>query len=256
MVFNSEWISMNGTKGKQLEASGSTLVLVTPEKQIFFLPISKEGPFGGKAQLIDGTLTQIDVGDGKIVGTDGKLGYYRLGITPDNWKGTDWNWFGSENIIYVAIGDGKIMGVRNDSKVVARSGVTTATPHGSSWIDIGGYFKQISIGDGKILGVNKINQVFYRYGIDHDNIYGVEWKVLDGVRLKQVDVGYGRIVGVDVSGHVWQRWGITFSQPFGKGWKMTTAGFFQHISSGKGVLFGIDKKGDIYICHEKNFPNN
>ena len=249
--FISECMSVNGTKVKQLEVSDSKLVFVTPEKQVFFMDITKENPLGGTAQLMVGNLHQIDVGDGWIVGSSiGEKAFYRGGITAENWKGTGWDSFGTAYVIYVAVGDGKVIGIKgNDFHVWKRKYGDTYWQN----FDTSGDFRQISIGDGKILGVNKNNEVFYRSGVDDADIFGTGWNLLDGVQLKQVDVGYGRIAGVDASGQVWHRWGISPSQPSGKGWRKTRAGFFQHVSCGDGILFCVDEKGNICICQTDDY---
>ena len=233
--------------------SDSILAVITPNRGIWFRKITADHPVGSVWNSIGGRVDQIDAADGKVVVRTDSTVLYRGGITTQKWEGTNWQVFGAEPMIYVAVGDGKIMGIEEDFDVVARAGITALNPHGSSWTPIGGQLKQISIGDGKIVGINEIGEVYYRSGIDDNNPHGTGWELLSGARLMQIDVGDGRIVGVDATRRVWYRWGITASQPFGRGWKVTV-GNFTHVSIGNGIIAGVDGGKEPLFCDSKTFP--
>ena len=94
--------------------------------------------------MLGGTLKQISVGDGKVMGVNRHDEiYYRTGIDQSNPEGTGWKRIDGY-LKYITVGDGKIMGVNGHNHIYYRVGISDANPEGTSWKRIAGYLKQIS----------------------------------------------------------------------------------------------------------------
>ena len=101
--------------------------------------------FGTHWERIEGKLTQVVVGDGKIMGINDSLVYYRTGMSEDEEYGTHWNptgWHAS----YMSISKNLIAIIR-EHQVMLRVGINKTSPLGTEWIYLEGnqLFKKVGL---------------------------------------------------------------------------------------------------------------
>ena len=85
---------------------------------------------------MDGEMNQVFVGDGKIMGINDNLVYYRTGVNNEEMYGTNWNSTGWR-ATYLSISENVIVIIR-DFKVLVRLGIDESNPLGTEWLDISG----------------------------------------------------------------------------------------------------------------------
>ena len=93
----------------------------------------------------------------------------------------------------LSIGDGKILGVQRDGRIVYRTGVSSRNPYGDNWNSLPGTAKWISAGDGRIATVRDDNSIWFRAGVSDSQPFGDNrgeaggWEMMSG-NLKQIQV--------------------------------------------------------------------
>ena len=122
----------------QISSSDNMIIGVNMKREIFYRSGINPGinDFGTHWERIEGELTQVVVGDGKIMGINDNLVYYRAGISEEEEYGTHWNstgWHAS----YMSISKNLIVIIR-DHEVMLRVGINKTSPLGTKWIRLEG----------------------------------------------------------------------------------------------------------------------
>lgn len=159
---------------------------------------------------VGGVLVNVSVGQsGKLVGVNsGGDAFFRNGI-----NGT---WIGiGVGFKQVVIGsNGIIWGIKPDTTIWIRTGITASVPQGVSWMQTDGGLSVITIGqNGAIYGIGG-NYAYQRANITASNPAGTGWILMSSTpAMATISAGFtGQIWGIDTTGKYYLWTGSAWQQ--------------------------------------------
>ncbi|KAL6482532.1 hypothetical protein MHYP_G00106120 [Metynnis hypsauchen] len=227
-----------------------------------------------ECRVVPGSLKQIDVGNGQVVGVNSNNQVYTLyssgwiqvpgslkhvSVGPAGVWGVD-----SNNYIYKLVG-GDWVFVPGLLKQVDAGGMISPAGvnmnddifclnggQGSSWKHIPGKLKYYSCGPYSCWGVNSADNIFIMKGVTSTSCGGsLNWQQIAG-GLSVIEVSTdGKVYGVSSIGEVFKREGVSPGNPAGTGWQQIPAPQkIKHVSYDLGHLWLIGRDDNIMDCTE------
>ncbi|OWR45032.1 tectonin beta-propeller repeat-containing protein [Danaus plexippus] len=147
-------------------------------------------------------------------------------------------------------------------EAIYRTGVTTATPAGTSWehINSPNTFVAISTCDNVIWAVGRRGELYYREGVSKETPGGSSWKIIEtpkctfpfnqktGVGAKLVSLSSNSAWVILTNGYVAVRTEVNKNQAAGKQWKYLTdcEWTFKHVSCMGDEVWAVRSDGSVY----------
>ncbi|KAG5262895.1 hypothetical protein AALO_G00280200 [Alosa alosa] len=229
-------------------------------------------------EVIPGSLVQIDVGNGQVVGVNKDDNIYTLyGSTWTQINGKlkhvtvgqagTWGVNSADNIFKLAAGswvqvpgllkqidaggDQFVAGCNHDDVPFCLTVGYIGENNPVSWASLPGKLKYYSCGPYSCWGINSQDHIFMRKGVDSLHCQGVgDWQTIAG-SLSMIEVGGdGSVYGVNSAGNVFRRDSTSPCKPEGDGWTQINIHYGQvkHVSYDMGHLWIILKDDTIYNC--------
>ena len=153
---------------------------------------------------------------------DGTL-RYRQGVSHTHPEGLTWVTVDGNGIKKVVTGPmGSILAIDGNQKLLARSGITSYLPIGTSWEDTGKRARDVSFSNYGVWIINDFGKLqFADLNIGDDaNYVALRWRNVN-TGVKSISAGHGgSLWGILVNGTVVQRQDVNSSSPVGTKWKV------------------------------------
>ncbi|XP_076155125.1 fish-egg lectin-like [Alosa pseudoharengus] len=229
-------------------------------------------------EVIPGSLVQIDVGNGQVMGvnkedniftlyestwtqingklkhvTVGQAGIWGVNCANNIFKLAAGSWVQVPGLLKQidAGGDQFVAGCNHDDVPFCLTVGYMGANGPVSWTSYPGKLKYYSCGPYSCWGINSEDQIFIRKGVDSLHCQGVgDWQHIAG-SLSMIEVGGdGSVYGVNSAGNVFRRDSTSPCKPEGDEWTQINIhnGQVKHVSYDMDHLWIILKDDAIYNC--------
>uniref|UniRef100_UPI00398E5FCD fish-egg lectin-like n=1 Tax=Pristiophorus japonicus TaxID=55135 RepID=UPI00398E5FCD len=240
---------------------------------------------GARCTDIEGTLKQVDAGNGLVFGvnptgavytrlgqawvrvpgnlkhvTVGPSGVWGVGQRLDIFRLVAGQWspiFNAQLVQIDAGGAQFVAGVDQFGATLCleKNELPKAVPNGTvAFRSVGSRMKYYSCGPLGCWGVTLAKDVYYRINVTPSACLGTGWSRIFG-KFQMIEVGTdGRVFAISVTKQLYMRKGITSNKPTGWGWTKIQIGNlrFKHASWDMGLLWLVRDDGRIVRCSSQD----
>ena len=217
--------------------SDHLLWLVDSRNLVYCTEINTKGK---KWELIKHQMQQISSSaSGSVVwGTYRQNAYVRQGVNELNKLGYVWSNLTkgtslAQKVKCVCADEEGVWAVKSDGQIIFRKGVSSRTPQGRVWVDVGraAGFTSVTACSGVVWATNASGRLFYREGVTDQSPSGKKWTEMKAPPLEAVCMTQGNIAWIiDGEGKMGFRGGVSRVQPAGKNpwWEVTVSTTLSH----------------------------